>query len=417
VAVERFGGGGRGIVATRDIACGDVLVSVPVDSIFCHLHLNDQIAEANRMGPDDALVAALLIERSKRQRSKWFEYIAVLPESEPIAATWTESAILYLGDERIRNAAKEDKAHRTSLVTKLQDIISSSVPSVEVTETSVEWACSIIASRSCFLNEQGWRDLRATMKSSQSNDSLSAGIRSAQGRPHKTLGVLVPYLDMFNHSTDPVAVDRYCERARTLQLVSTRTYRAGEEVQIHYGALCNYELIRWWGFALEKNTHEYIPVHPSEVIPAEFMNISKADAVAAADVLYIAHDLTNSDPSYIREVSNECSLDWHLLVRMQLAAIHVRTCPCKLPSDLASFLGGNEFLCQCVRDLCQGWLRKFATRKLLKLGQLSPPPLSPAPGTSFREAASNARVLPIAQAFRAGRTVILESLLGSTSPH
>ncbi len=67
--------------------------------------------------------------------------------------------------------------------------------------------------------------------------------------------VLVPQLDMLNHSPDANAEYRFNKEARSVDIVAIKSIGEGEEILLNYGPLPNLKLLVFYGFAVEGNPH------------------------------------------------------------------------------------------------------------------------------------------------------------------
>jgi len=83
------------------------------------------------------------------------------------------------------------------------------------------------------------------------------------------VGVLIPLLDMFNHSCQPVSTAGYNLESNTYDLIADAGYAEGEQVFIHYGPLSNRELMEHWGFSLADNPHDSFILSMSEITRVE----------------------------------------------------------------------------------------------------------------------------------------------------
>lgn len=71
-----------------------------------------------------------------------------------------------------------------------------------------------------------------------------------------SLRLMVPFADMFNHSSDVAQCHAYDPATGDLSILAARDYSVGEQVFIYYGPVPNSRLLRLYGFVLPDNPHD-----------------------------------------------------------------------------------------------------------------------------------------------------------------
>lgn len=367
---------GRGVRARCGISRGDVIVSVPLDAVLTHRQLVGQcgaVEEVDFLGDSDALVAVLILERrlarcSTAGSSVWTEYVKMLPEMEPILAVWSEDDLEALGDDDLVSTARRQRREIVALRERIEAVIGA----VELQD--VQWAVSIVTSRSCFLCDRGWADLGQCRRRQTRRTVSSSFGRSYDG---SRVGVLVPFLDLFNHSVEPVASAGYNPETRAFELVAEREYSRGEQVFIHYGPLPNRELLQHWGFILTVNPHDVLLLRLDDLLPCTYdsVSVSRADLGELAVQLGLGVDIPRSSAFPVMHPSPTTSiydaLPWTMMTWLQLIAVEITPCRCLARSLDVDLFGGNDPICPCVDVQCRRWLHHYAIRKLRL--RISPP--------------------------------------------
>lgn len=125
-----------------------------------------------------------------------------------------------------------------------------------------EWGWSTVATRSCFLPAVGSSSSEVAQPPSTSSSKPTVTAAAASNR-----SCLIPFLDMFNHSSAVHVEARLSSSAYELFMVRPNPLRlsVGSEVFISYGALSNQKLLERYGFALGHNQHESMELTLSEV--------------------------------------------------------------------------------------------------------------------------------------------------------
>lgn len=107
---------GRGMLATQDIECGEVCVSVPLRFL-----ITTETALASELGdfflknkhsfqhPVQILVVFLLFEKSKGLKSFWHPYINILPTQFTTTLYFTEQELEELQNKEMKQYALMEK--------------------------------------------------------------------------------------------------------------------------------------------------------------------------------------------------------------------------------------------------------------------------------------------------------------------
>jgi hypothetical protein len=117
------------------------------------------------------------------------------------------------------------------------------------------WADGVVSTRAVFAPEWVSWDERTSARL-WALAGAARGCRRGKGRKEegegKDPGMLVPLLDMLNHSSEnECARDEISREAGGVRFVKTgRALRRGEELLIRYADLPNVDMVAWWGFAV-----------------------------------------------------------------------------------------------------------------------------------------------------------------------
>ena len=124
-----------------------------------------------------------------------------------------------------------------------------------------QWGWSTVATRSCFLPAVGSSSSEVVQPSVASGSNVTAASAGSNR------SCLIPFLDMFNHSSAVHVEARLTSSAYELFMVRPNPLRlsVSSELFISYGALSNQKLLERYGFALGDNQHESMELTLSEV--------------------------------------------------------------------------------------------------------------------------------------------------------
>uniref|UniRef100_A0A7S3A4A0 SET domain-containing protein n=1 Tax=Rhodosorus marinus TaxID=101924 RepID=A0A7S3A4A0_9RHOD len=337
------------MAATGTIQPGDLLLSVPRSAIFSH-HELFQVSGPVELAPEHALLLAILVEARKGRESAWYEYLRLLPEQELILATWTMQDIELLQDTELIESAIAAKRKWKEVLSTFQQTVSTYAK--DFTVDDIAWAWSIAASRSAYMEENAWKESEQSLRPPKANRSERGPGCTYDG---SGVGVLIPLLDMFNHSCYPVSKAGYNPVSNTYDLIADAAYAAGEQVFIHYGPLSNRELVEHWGFTLRDNPHDSVRLSIFEITRAESTPLTDPDLISAAQILGLENPLS-ADASYAigfarGKASFWDSVPWQLTTSLQLSALEARICDCE-HVDLVETLANGVAVCGCVQKLC-----------------------------------------------------------------
>ena len=238
VSVAPISGCGNGMVATADIACGQALLSIPLEAGL-----------SVPRGSSDGRALAAALQNAVSAPGPWQDYRSLLMPERPVPAAmfWSEDELeeLQHGDAiELARSMRRRHVDRTGGYGLRQS------------GAHDRWALSMVHSRS-FHVDDGGRGIRA----------------------------LLPFADLFNHLPESPAEYRAAaealgedeppspwqletddERGAVVVLRAAQAVQRGEEVLLPYGAETNAELLTTHGFSLDAagaNSAQHLPLFDS----------------------------------------------------------------------------------------------------------------------------------------------------------
>lgn len=234
----------RGVIATKPVAKGRPIISVPLAATLSLLDLpaspvNALIDELGRrgipIGEDNALALMLLHEKKLGAASKYRKHVEVLPSIADIRSPFS-----YTDDELAAyegtNLGPYAKAMRAQLRAD-HAAISAALGAIDptspagaagltpeiVTQDALCWALSNIWSRFVSLTVN-----------------------------RRLIKAMIPFFDLLNH--DPAARTRHAYDPATgcVTVTSESALPAGSQVCLYYGDLSSYEMARLYGMSLPR---------------------------------------------------------------------------------------------------------------------------------------------------------------------
>ena len=239
---------GRGLRCVRDVAKGEELIVVPLDSCW---HAAD-----SRLAPElqplleagielrdfDTGALHLLIERAKGPASARWAHLQEIPESYDATLFWSQSEL-----DELKGSPWHGLALRFS---------EEASDDWEALQTLVRGAAGSTATDD-FLTQHGiGRDdylwAYATLKSRAAEAQVDG----------KQVRLMAPGFDLFNHSDNviPGTSHHFDAERRALVAVAHKNYAKGEQAHISYGTASNGSLLLAGGFVLRHNRYDYVEV-------------------------------------------------------------------------------------------------------------------------------------------------------------
>jgi len=279
----------RGLSASRNIAAGDAVATVPHKAVLevtsravsPPTGLADQAAYL--ASPWWARLALLLLrEKAQAGESRWAAYVQCLPAALPVPLRWTDAQISALGApalaSRIAQQRGELEAAHARLQASGEGTLAGGVSLAEFT-----WAVECVRSRT-FSGPYEGSD--ATERQQQlafilaltavfvvtgagpAENALSGALSAlcfvvlkdlvTQALPSAPRRyVLCPVVDLCNHRSEAVSELAYEYFQNSFSLL-TGDFQAGEQVFVSYGALSNDELLQYYGFVEADNPHDLL---------------------------------------------------------------------------------------------------------------------------------------------------------------
>lgn len=232
---------GNGVVATQEVAEGELIVKIPQKLMITaqsalevpaisQLLQSDQLVKSM---PNLLVALQLLYERHTQKTSFWAPYLRVLPQTyqtifymdiDDLAAL--RGSPTFLASLRIITTNALQYAHLAKLIKD-----SEVWPKKVLTYGDWIWAMSALSSRQNPVPIDG----------------------------KTTLG-LIPFFDMFNHTVTGKITSFFNSEDRTLECHAPKSYQPGEQVQIFYGDRPNSDFFLFSGFVIDDNPHDFFKI-------------------------------------------------------------------------------------------------------------------------------------------------------------
>ncbi|KAE8621513.1 hypothetical protein XENTR_v10004860 [Xenopus tropicalis] len=246
---------GRGLMATRDLQPGELIISLP-DSclITTETVLQSYLGKYIRtwsppVSPLLALCTFLIAERVARERSPWKPYLDVLPSSYSCPVYW-ESEIISLLPAPLRQKALEQQTEVKELHTEswsffvsLQPLFGGNITDI-YTYGALRWAWCTVNTRTVYMKHPRRHGLSA----------------------QQDVYAMAPYLDLLNHSPAVQVEAAFNEERRCYEIRTNSGCRKHDQAFICYGPHDNQRLLLEYGFIAANNPHRSVYVTKDAIV-------------------------------------------------------------------------------------------------------------------------------------------------------
>lgn len=240
---------GRGLMATKALQAGDVIISLPEE---CLLTTGTVLSSClgkhlvnwkPPVSPLLALCTFLIAEKHAGEKSPWKPYLDVLPKTYSCPAC-LEQDVINLLPKPLKKKAQEQKMMIQELFRSSKAFFSSLQPLfAENTATifnysALEWAWCTINTRTVYMKHPRRECF-----------SLEPDVYA-----------LAPYLDLLNHSPNVQVKAAFNEQTRSYEIRTNSQCKKYQEVFICYGPHDNQRLLLEYGFVAMDNPHSSVYV-------------------------------------------------------------------------------------------------------------------------------------------------------------
>ena len=227
--------GGHGLVATRALEAGDLMLSVPAHLLITRASAAAEGLPVKAIPEADLIVLMLTWQRQRGDASSWSGWLPTIPRDFNLPLLWEEAQLSALCCptlvERVQVQRQEAVARHAALQAALATapLHGAALKLVPPTFEEYAWGLAALESRGVYL----------------------CGVLDAER------DAVVPVGDMFNHApadTASVAAG-YDAEARCYCYRATRRVEPGEELCVSYGPHDSLTLVQSYGFVLPANPH------------------------------------------------------------------------------------------------------------------------------------------------------------------
>ncbi|KAF9384069.1 SET domain-containing protein 4 [Podila verticillata] len=262
-----FSNTGRGMMATKDIKAGEVIVQVPERNLVTLKTLQStygpRIARFGKKINSHMVIAlhiALLVQAP--EKSGWLPYLRLLPKRFDTMPVRYPQELFDLLPQNAQAHVNKQKAKIVADYNCVIDFLKSNqdLLSRPLSYEEYEWAWLVVNTRCIYLDA----------KKQDAADNIA----------------LAPMLDFLNHTPDAKTEGRFCTKTKSYQIKTLLPYKKGEQVFINYGPHDNCFILVEYGFVTLDNPYNYVTVDNDFMhltIPGE-TSVAKKDKMELLDM-------------------------------------------------------------------------------------------------------------------------------------
>ncbi|KAG0198563.1 SET domain-containing protein 4 [Mortierella sp. GBA30] len=295
LTLAEFSNTGRGMMATKDIKAGEVIVQVPERNLVTMKTLQSlygaRIARFAKKVNSHMIIAlhiALLVQSP--EKSGWLPYLRLLPKKFDTMPVRYPPELLELLPQNAQVHVNKQRAKIMADYKCTMDFLQSNndLLTRPLEYEEYEWAWLVVNTRCIYLDA----------KKQVAADNIA----------------LAPMLDFLNHTHDAKTEGFFCTKTKSYKIKTLLPYKKGEQVFINYGPHDNCFILVEYGFVTPSNPYNYVSVDSS------FMQLSIPGETAAAkkDKLELL-DMAGYFGDYVLHRND---VSFRLLVGMRLRLIN-----------------------------------------------------------------------------------------------
>ncbi|KAG0367809.1 SET domain-containing protein 4 [Gamsiella multidivaricata] len=241
LTLAEFSNNGRGMMATKDIKAGEVIVQVPESNLVTMKTLQSlygaRIARFGNKVNSHMIIAlhiALLVQAP--EKSGWLPYLRMLPKKFDTMPVRYPQELFDLLPQNAQAHVKKQKAKiMADYKATLQFLQSNSdLLTQPLQYEEYEWAWLVVNTRCIYLDA----------KKQVAADNIA----------------LAPMLDFLNHTHDAKTEGFFCTKTKSYKIRTLLPYKKGEQVFINYGPHDNCFILVEYGFVTPDNPFNYVTV-------------------------------------------------------------------------------------------------------------------------------------------------------------
>ncbi|CAI2166878.1 9917_t:CDS:10, partial [Funneliformis geosporum] len=245
LTLAEFQDTGRGMMATRNINAGEIIISVPKKFLLTRESLKDQLSRHSMKFTAHQFIALyLILEYKKGKQSNIYPYIDMLPKDfDNMPLTYGKEFFDLLP----YNVQVDVESQRTKFERDYKGIkkFLDGQPDFQskITREDYLWGWLCVNTRCIYLESKSSYDVK---------DHIA----------------IAPFLDFLNHSHEAKIKGEFNQATQCYEITTFTPYKKGNQVFINYGPHDNFFILMEYGFVIPNNPYNYVS------LDREFFEIS-----------------------------------------------------------------------------------------------------------------------------------------------
>ncbi|CAG8523434.1 1737_t:CDS:10 [Funneliformis mosseae] len=245
LTLAEFQDTGRGMMATRNISAGEIIISVPKKFLLTHDSLRDQYyRHPMKFSAHQFIALYLILEYKKGTQSNIYPYIDMLPKDFDNMPLTYGKEIFDLLPYNVKVDVESQRAKFERDYTGIKKFLDGK-PDVQskISREDYLWGWLCVNTRCIYLETKSSYDVK---------DHIA----------------IAPFLDFLNHSHESKIKGEFNHMTQCYEITTLTPYKKGNQVFINYGPHDNFFILMEYGFVIPNNPYNYVS------LDKEFFEIS-----------------------------------------------------------------------------------------------------------------------------------------------
>ncbi|KAF0360962.1 SET domain-containing protein [Gigaspora margarita] len=243
LTLAEFNGTGRGMMATKDIVIGEILISVPLRLIITPKSLSSTMLSNHiscitdsKLTAHQSLALYLILERHKNTKSSIYPYIQMLPKNFDTVPICLDLELLEFLPNNLKEDVKSQKLKFEKDFSSVCRFLKKQLNSdINITYNEFLWSWLCVNTRCIYF--EPFKSI---------NCDVSENI------------AIAPMLDFLNHNFDVKMKGEFNRVTQCYEITTFTPWKKGQQVFINYGPHDNFKLLLDYGFTIPNNPFNYI---------------------------------------------------------------------------------------------------------------------------------------------------------------